>query len=164
MDIKNLRNIIITSTVGATVMCNDTGLVFCTSCINATIKGIIWDQCGDISIPKVAGITFESSSNIIIINCTFQQFKVCSSVNMSSVHVSGSIVVINSKFMFNSIPNASVCDEIFYSSLVVLPYQDSDYNYVNVVICNSLFYYNGYSDQGSASSNGSFFVTILNTQ
>ena len=146
VNIKYLRNIIITSSVGATVMCNNTGFVFCGGCINATIEGIVWDQCGNISIPFEAGITFHSSDNISIVNCTFQQFKVCVAVEI--IYTFGYIVVVNSKFIFNS---ASACEKFFYSSLLVMPYI-----HVNIIIYDSLFYYNGYSDH--ASFNGSLFV------
>ena len=149
--IKILISIKITSNVGATIMCNDTGTVFFALCIDVTIEGIIWDQCGNISMPMTAGITFHISFNIFIINCTFQQFKVCVAVDMFDVL--GSINVINSKFMFNSISNASACSEIYYSSLLVLPYGDID-----IIIHNSLFYSNGNSDQGSGLLNGSLFV------
>ena len=146
--IENANDIIITSSVGATVMCNNTGYVLCTLCFGATIEGIIWDQCGDISTPFVAGITFQLGRSIFIANCTFQQFKVCVAVEMD--YAFGYIVVVNSKFIFNS---ASACEKIYYSSLLVTPYM-----HARIIIYDSLFFGNGYSDQGSASFNGSLLV------
>ena len=132
-------NITITSSVGAIVMCNNTGLVYYGGFSNITIEGITWDQCGHIDSPNIAGITFVVVSNIFITNCTFQQSKVCASVDITQPL--GLISVVNSKFMFNTVPNASLsqCSKNGYrSSLLVKSYGSTD-----VIIRDSLFYHNG---------------------
>ena len=45
----NLHNITITGN-GATIMCNNSGGVYCESCSNVTINGITWDQCSALNI------------------------------------------------------------------------------------------------------------------
>ena len=79
---KNLNNITITSNGDATVMCSNTGTVFCAMCSNVTVQAITWDRCGDINYPKTAGITFHKVSNLSIINCIFQNFVPCIAVEV----------------------------------------------------------------------------------
>ena len=144
-------NITITSSVGAIVMCNNTGLVYYDGFSDITIEGITWDQCGHINHPDIAGITFIVISNIFITNCTFQHFKSCVSVDITQQL--GLINVVDSKFMFNTVPNASLsqCSKINYcSSLLVRSYGSTD-----VIIRDSLFYHNG--NQIQDVNNGSFF-------
>jgi len=42
----NLHNLTITGN-GATIMCNNSGGVYCMSCSDVIIEGITWDKCGD---------------------------------------------------------------------------------------------------------------------
>ena len=55
---KSLYNVTITSYNGATVMCNNSGVVFCLYCNNITIEKITWDQCGNPANYELAGIFF----------------------------------------------------------------------------------------------------------
>ena len=143
-------NITITSSVGTTIMCNNTGAVYCETCSNFTIERIIWDQCGIISRPSIPGITFNIASNISITNRTFQYFKACISIFM--LFAEGTINVVNSKFMFNTISNGAVCVEgQFLSSLEVVT-QSHD---TNLIIRDSLFYNNGNTNQSISLLNGS---------
>ena len=98
----NLNNIIITGN-GATIMCNNTGGVYCESCSDITIMGIIWYQCGltNKSI-RYQGIYFYNISNLLLQNCSFQYSSGCpvyiknaqgklliDSCNFSNTHVYG---------------------------------------------------------------------------
>ena len=123
-------------------------------CSNVTIQEITWDQCGDINYPKTAGVIFNRTSNVSIINCIFQNFMPCISVEIS--HSTGDIKVINSKFMFNTVSNASLCGSSFYSSLLI--YQT---NATAILISNSLFFYNGNSNQEGVTLNGSLLYCNL---
>ena len=69
----NLSNIIITGN-GATIMCNNTGGVYCESCSDITIMGITWCQCGRNDSTALAFINL--SSEILIQDCTFQNCPV----------------------------------------------------------------------------------------
>ena len=131
-------NITITSSVGTTIMCNNTGAVSCHRCNNFTIRAIKWDRCGIISEPLRPGIYLQRVSNICIINCTFQHFKVCISVYMD--HAEGSVNIANSDFIFNTISNPAICDrkKQFHSSLLVIPHKST-----NIIVSDSLFYQNG---------------------
>ena len=151
--IQNKDNIAITSNVDATVLCNNVGLVVFTACNNVTIKGITWDQCGDVNSPNFPGIYFNTTTNTSIIDCTFQHFKTCLPIYISPVE--GFINVANSKFMFNAISDASVCTSSIYSTLLVISSTSID-----ITVCNSSFHYNGISDEGSAIINGSLFITF----
>ena len=154
--IQNANNIKIMSNDGVTVLCNNVGVVLFKACSNVTFEAIIGDQCGNLNNLNIAGITFdESISNISIINCTFQQFKVCTSVSISKIDSEGSISVINSKFMSNAVSSASLCSDDIYSTLLV-----SSSGGIDITIYNSLFYYNGNSYQGSGSLNGSLAVSF----
>ena len=77
----NLHNITISGN-GATIMCNNSGGVYCESCSDVIIEGITWDQCGDPNQPTIPGISFHHISNIVITKCIFQWFRVCIVVNM----------------------------------------------------------------------------------
>ena len=135
---RYIYNVTIIGANGTMVMCNNTGSVHCERCIDITIEAITWDQCGNIDYPTQPGISLNIAYNIFIINCIFQKFNVCISVLI--VQLVGPLYVINSKFMFNTISDASMC--YGYSSLAVLS-GDS-----NVFIYDSLFYHNGDTNQG----------------
>ena len=152
--IKNVMNITITSATATIIMCNDTGSVQCEVCGNVIIEGITWDQCGDILEPTSPGISFYHSFNIYILNSIFQQFKVCTAVDI--FESSGSIYIVKSKFLFNTISDASKCNKIFYGSLLILPIQ-----HAAILIKNSLFYYNGNSSQEGGSINGSLIISSV---
>ena len=131
LDMNYLNNITITGN-GATIMCNGFGSVTCSMCSNIAIEGITWDQCGY----RYIGILFDGqTSNISIINCTFQRFKVCIAVEI--YNLVGIMNVINSKFVRNLI-GVTWCDASFYNSLLIF---SSESAYVNIY--DSLFYYNG---------------------
>ena len=87
----NLNNIIITGN-GATIMCNNTGGVYCESCSDITIMGITWYQCGH-NDPFRALTFVSSSSNIFIQDCTFQN---CSVYIWSA---KGKVIVSKSNFI-----------------------------------------------------------------
>ena len=99
-------------------------------CGDVSFEGIIWDQCGDLNYLDFSGIAFyRAFSNISIINCTFQHFKVCEAVYI--INSEGSIYVVNSKFVHNAVSNASVCSA-FYGSFIVISFGGIDitiYNY-----------------------------------
>ena len=79
-----------------TVMCNNTGSVSCTSCVDFVIEGITWDQCGNLNAQ--GGISFNNSSNITIDNCTFQNSQTCA---VYLLKISYNINVTNSYFISN---------------------------------------------------------------
>ena len=76
----NLSHITITGN-GATIMCNNTGGVYCESCSNITIMGITWYQCGrnDPTNPTTLTPTlnFTAVSNMIIQKCVFKSSSGC---------------------------------------------------------------------------------------
>ena len=157
------NNVTITSSVDSTIKCNNTGTILCVRCSNFIIEGVIWDQCGNISEPLIPGITFYINSNISITNCTFQHSKVWVAVYMG--YAEGSISVVNSKFMFNTISNGVLCNDteiLSHSSLQVLPWRSKS---INLTIRDSLFYLNGDTNQ-STPYNGSltYFDTVQATQ
>ena len=138
---RSINNITIMSNNGATVMCNNTGTVSCYICTDVTLQGITWNQCGDPKNPQVAGIAFTVVTNIFIINCTFQEFKICNSVFIS--RPAGVVNILNSKFMFNMILDASLCKEYMYNSLLIYSQHPTCGNRLTVTINGSLFYHNG---------------------
>ncbi|XP_065889553.1 uncharacterized protein [Dysidea avara] len=46
--------------------------MYCESCDNVVIEGITWDRCGDPNGTNIAGLTFNITSNISLLYCTFQ--------------------------------------------------------------------------------------------
>ena len=149
--IQNANNIKIMSNDGATVLCNDVGVVLFKACSDVTFEAIIWDQCGNLNNLNNAGITFdEAISNVSIINCTFQQFKVCTSVSISKIDSEGSISVINSKFKSNAVSNASLH---IYSTLLVLSSGGIDITIIHCFTTMEIL-------QGSGLLNGSLAVSF----
>ena len=63
----------------------------------------------------------------------------------------GNINLINSKVTFNTVSNVSWCESSFYSSLLIFQAKSN----ANIFISNSLFYFNGNTNQQSNTLNGS---------
>ena len=152
--IQKVSNITITSKNGTTVTCSSVGSLRFIGCSNVTIEAITWNHCGNMNLLTLEGIGFYNSvSNISIINCTFQHFVGCVTVYISNT--TGAINVVNSKFMFNTISNTSVCGSYMYSTLLV-----TSSGNISIAIYNSLFYNNSY--QGSGLLNGSLYISSEN--
>ena len=156
---RNINNITIISNNGVTVMCNNTGAIQCYKCSNVTIKGITWDQCGNPNYPLRAGIVFSVVSNLSIINCTFQEFKICTSVRIS--RPTGVINIMNSKFMFNIILDSSLCKGNIHSSLLIYAQHSTYESRLTLIIHDSLFYHNGnYIQNNTVTISGSLLVYL----
>ena len=156
----SLNNITITGD-GIIVMCNNSGVVVCENCTNVLVQGIIWDQCGIPDHPFLFNaVYFRASSNVVIIECTFQHSKTCGVLTISLV--SGFVAVKDSKFLFNIIGNSSVCA---YTSLQITneiyTLQDT-----TVIISGTLFYYNGalyYGNSALYYTNSATLVCVLSS-
>ena len=102
----NLNNITITGN-GATIMCNNTGGVYCESCSDITIMGITWYQCGrgdpEYLATQTPVIHFHTVSNMIISNCTFQSSLGCPVyINFATENIT-----INDSYFMDTIFNSS---------------------------------------------------------
>ena len=137
-----LTNITITGS-NVTIMCNNSGSVYCESCDDVMIEGITWDRCGDPNVANIAGVTFNGTSNISIVNCTFQHSQI---PTVSLLGVLDKILIQNCKFLFN-IP-VQVSDSWSGGILSIIG-QSGRLNNSNVtlIICQSYFYNNGYLHQ-----------------
>jgi len=135
----DLINITITGN-DATIMCNNSGSVQCSGCNNVTVKGITWDKCGfGNTMEIVPGIQFNMISNILIINCTFQNSKALA-VSLSGAHEN--VVIECCKFLSNK--NVEVPDA--YKTNFGAMYLDglsADYN-ISVIIHGCSFNGNGF--------------------
>ena len=123
----NLTNITITGS-NVTIMCNNSGSVYCESCDDVMIEGITWDRCGDPNGTNIAGVTFNGTSNISLINCTFQH-----SMHITAVHflqVSGTASINNCNFLSNS------CEGLLINNSTIVYFSISDsYFYDNGFYC-----------------------------
>ena len=127
----NLTDITITGS-NVTIMCNYSGSVYCESCDDVIIKGITWDSCGDLNGTNIAGVTFNGTSNISLVNCTFQH-SLISAVTL--LNVFENVNVHHCKFLSNSfLPNGNCNDVLHIVSKV------SEQIYLN--ISDSYFYDN----------------------
>ena len=118
-----------------TVMCNNTGSVSCTGCVDFVIKGITWDHCG--SPNAKGGIYFSNSSNINIDNCTFQNSQTCA-VYLFKIFYD--IIVTNSYFISNGakeVPSADI-DNVCGGLKI-----DTAVTNTTVMITSSIFHENG---------------------
>ena len=133
----NLSNITITGN-GATIMCNNTGGVYCESCSNITIMGITWYQCGhnDSKQPmtQIPALNFTNVFNMTIHKCTFQNSSGCP---VYLQHALESITIKDSYFMHNVFNDTALtvqnCAGLYITS-------ERD---LNISIISSVFHDNG---------------------
>ena len=92
-----LTNITITGS-NVTIVCNNSGSVYCESCDNVMIEGITWDSCGDPNGTTIAGVTFNGTSNISLVNCTFQLSQITA---VSLLQISHDISIKHCNFLSN---------------------------------------------------------------
>ena len=126
-----LTNITITGS-NVTVICNNSGSVYCESCDNVKIEGITWDRCGGPNGTH-AGVTFNGTSNISLVNCAFQhsQITAVSLLKFSeTVLIQGCIFSSNYKAL-----NITTVPQVFTKS-----------SNITVTITESYFHNNGLSD------------------
>ena len=97
----NLNNIMIIGN-DATIMCNNTGGVYCESCSDITITGITWYHCGhndSDNVPiQIPALNFTIVLNLIIQNCTFLSSLGCP-VYLN--YAEGNIMITESYFVHN---------------------------------------------------------------
>ena len=136
---ENLINITISGN-GATIMCNNSGIVSMVKCSIVLIEGIIWDQCGNTNHPDyMHGIGITESSNVTINSSTFQFSGVCNVVILSIAQ--GHIEIQNSNFLYNHVVNSPRCQ--FHSSLLIT---DNGFDRGTIYIffiANTIFHHNG---------------------
>ena len=134
-----LTNITITGS-NVTIMCNNSGSVYCESCDDVGIEGITWDRCGDPNGTNIAGVTFNGTSNISLVNCTFQHSQLPA---VSLLEVSDDVLIQGCSFLSN-IPVLLV--DNYYGILSISRFLSKFPNNSNVTVTidNSHFYNNGY--------------------
>ena len=118
----NLNNITITGN-GATIMCNNTGGVYCESCSDITIMGITWYQCGHNDTTALAFINL--SSGILIQDCTFQNCPVY------IWNATGTILIKETNFIaddFNFSCSYSTWLYVYYHTKIVMAVNNSRFD------------------------------------
>ena len=127
-----------------TIMCNNSGGVYCESCDNVMIDGITWDKCGDPNYkPDVAGVTFNGTSNISLLNCTFQYSQV---PVITLLGISDSILIQGCNFLSN-IPFQLVNNSCGILSITRSSSSSSEFSHdsnITIAIVEGHFYNNGY--------------------
>ena len=138
----NLTDITITGS-NVTIMCNNSGSVYCESCSDVKIEGITWDRCGDLNGTNVAGVTFNSTNNISLAHCTFRHSMQTAAVYF--LKVSGTASISNCNFLSNCGAGLYIHD----SNIIYFGMSDS-YFYDNGFYCYSdssaLHVYDGGND------------------
>ena len=131
----NLTDITITGS-NVTIMCNNSGSVYCESCSNVKIEGITWDRCGDPNGTNIAGVTFNGISNISLVNCTFQHSKISA---VYFLDASENVNVNHCSFLSISITpfGCTFASVIFCNSS-----KSSNLTSISLNISDSYFYYN----------------------
>ena len=133
----NLSNVTITGN-DATVMCSNSGRVYCESCSNVIISGITWHQCGhkDPSIGKqIPALYFTIVSNMSIRRCVFKSSLWCP-VYLDNVREN--IIITDTYFVDNvlcAIPDELLCGGVYIIS-------ERNYN-TTISIISSGFYGTG---------------------
>ena len=133
----NLTNITITGS-NVTIMCNNSGNVYCESCDNVMIEGITWDSCGDPNGAQ-SGVTFNGTSNFILKNCTFQHSQV-SAVSLLEV---SKYVFIQHCYFLSNIPMQHIVN--YHGTVSITRLKSHLHNLsLTIRICESFFYNNRY--------------------
>ena len=155
-----LTNFTITGS-NVTIMCNNSGSVYCESCDDVMIEGITWDRCGDPNETNIAGVTFNGTSNISLVNCTFQHSQ---GPAVALLEVSDKILIQSCNFLSN-IPFQILDD--FNGILSIskhFPRYSRNLN-ITVIIFKCYFYNNGYFHNITADDPGilpsSFSISII---
>ena len=152
-----LTNITITGS-NVTIMCNNSGSVYCESCDDVMIEGITWDRCGDPNGMNIAGVTFNGTSNISLVNCTFQHSQIPA---VSLPGVSDIILIQGCNFLSN-IPIQILDDFDGILSISRDPSEFPSYLNITVIIFKCYFYNNGYLQNFTAGNFGipTFYISI----
>ena len=148
-----LTNITITGS-NVTIMCNNSGSVYCESCDDVKIEGITWDRCGDPNGTHIAGVTFNGTSNISLVNCTFQQSLLRA---VCLLEVSNNILIHGCNFLSN-IPMQILNNINGILSITRKSPQFSNDSSITMTISESYFYNNGYLENFSADDIASSFL------
>ena len=114
-----LTNITITGS-NATIMCNNIGSVYCESCEYVKIEGITWDRCGDPNGTNIAGVTFNVTSNISLLNCTFQNSQLPA---VALMEIADNILIQSCNFL-SIIPMKKIMIMIYSALLGLIVHQD----------------------------------------
>ena len=119
----NLTKITITGN-GTTIMCNNTGGVYCESCSDITIMGITWYQCGHTDPFRALGFII-SSSKIFIQDCTFQNCPVYIQNAKGNISIKESNFIMD---VFNFSCNYSKGLYISFDAKIVVAISSSRFN------------------------------------
>ena len=144
-----LSNITITGS-NVTIMCNNSGSVYCEYCDHVSIEGITWDRCGDPNGTNVAGVVFNDASNISLVNCTFQRSQ---SSAVSLLEVSDIIMIQGCRFLSNIVQRDTL--SIIRNSPISLNNSN-----ITINIFESYFYNNGYFDSSTVTGIVSLNINI----
>ena len=145
IEVRNLSRITIIGN-GVTVTCNNSGNVAFIYCTNVCIQGITWDQCGyPNNLYLNYAVFFLATGNVSIRECTFQNSEVCYVVIFNQV--SEAVVVENSRFLFNTVANSSLCEYVASLDISSKENPETVYFFIN----ETLFYHNGALDYGESS-------------
>ena len=160
-----LTSITITGS-NVTIMCNNSGSVYCESCDDVRIEGITWDRCGDPNGTNVAGVTFNGTSNISLVNCTFQHFQIStvalleishniliqgcnflSNVPIQDLEYCSILSITRSKFEFSNNSNIAITiyEGYFYNNTcapVIINIKDKSVKNCNIFIIKTMFIFN----------------------
>ena len=144
----SLTSIIITGS-NVTIMCNYSGSVYCESCDDVTIEGITWDRCGNPNETNIAGVTLNGTSNISIVNCTFQHSH---STAVSLLEVSDDILIQGCNFLLNTPMQIATDHDFGILNITRSSHRFSERPHITITIFEAHFYNNTYPSYGNSDS------------
>ena len=163
VSLVGLEDIAIIGYDNPTINCNNNGGIYFENCINCTIVGITWNNCGTKNDSKPV-IELHNSSDIIIQDCTFKH-SVAQALVLSEI--SGNITINDCSFAFS---NKSVGHGIvlYYTSTVMhdskLQLTISSCNFIQNGISGNSVVYIGPSSNKSMEQIFFTNVSFLNNQ
>ena len=93
--VSSLNNISIVGN-NTVITCNNYGSLYCELCNKVVIRGITWNECGNLNGTDTAGVIFKYGSDLSLINNTFYYSQL---QGVSLLEISGNITVKLCKFL-----------------------------------------------------------------
>ena len=153
-----LTNITITGS-NVTIMCNNSGSVYCELCDHVRIEGITWDRCSDPNGTNIAGVTFNITGSISLVNCTFQNSEIPA---VALAEIADNISIQGCTFLSNILIRV----DDTYGILSITRNWDSSLKNTNiaVIIFESYFYNNGFLQNNAARPTKSLLYLYIDSE
>ena len=154
-----LTNITITGS-NVTIMCNNSGSVYCESCDDVRIEGVTWDRCSDPNGTNIAGVTFNVTSNISLVNCTFQHSQI---PTVALTEIADNIAIQGCTFLSNELMRVDHNYGVIIITRTMYPSRLLKSSQITITIFEGYFYNNGFLQNNTVSPSklSSLYINVF---